>query len=105
VPSVRVPALPKATTVLVPRRSITTADLTSAPCRPALATADSSGGIVAGTTAQGDAVIMKVIARKAHADAAASRDNAWLALLDLGTDGHTRELQPLDLSHDERYLG
>jgi hypothetical protein len=50
-------------------------------------------------------MIMKVIARKAHADAAASRDNAWLALLDLGTDGRTRELQPLDLSHDERYLG
>jgi hypothetical protein len=57
--------------------------------------------------------LLAVRLAKAHADAdaAASRDNAWLALLDLGTDllydarGRTRELQPLDLSHDEPYLG
>jgi hypothetical protein len=53
----------------------------------------------------------RLAVRLAKAHAAASRDNAWLALLDLGTDlpydarGRTRELQPLDLSHDERYLG
>ena len=32
---------------------MTTADLTSTPCRPALAIADSSGGMVASTTAHG----------------------------------------------------
>ncbi|MEV5750811.1 hypothetical protein AB0L00_23555 [Actinoallomurus sp. NPDC052308] len=39
------------------------ADLTSTPWRPALAIADSSGGIVARTTAHGEATIMKVISR------------------------------------------
>ena len=42
---------------------MTTADLTSTPCRPALAIADSSGGMVASTTAHGEATIMKVMAR------------------------------------------
>ena len=45
---------------------MTTADLTSTPCRPALAIAASSGGIVASTTAQGEATIMKVIARSSE---------------------------------------
>ncbi len=40
-----------------------TADFTRTPWRPALAMADSSGGIVARTTAQGEATIMKVMAR------------------------------------------
>ena len=62
-PSVRVPVLSKATRVVAPSRSITTADLTSTPCRPALAIEASSGGIVASTTAHGEATIMKVIAR------------------------------------------
>ena len=57
------PVLSRATTVVAPSRSITTADLTSTPCRPALAIADSSGGMVASTTAHGEATIMKVIAR------------------------------------------
>ncbi|MBL7623814.1 hypothetical protein I7331_32125 [Frankia sp. AgB1.8] len=43
---------------------MTTADLTSTPWRPALATADNSSGIVASTTAHGEATIMKVIARR-----------------------------------------
>ncbi|MEU4482904.1 hypothetical protein AB0F68_33360 [Micromonospora sp. NPDC023966] len=38
---------------------MTTADLTRTPWRPAKAIADSSGGIVARTTAHGDATIMK----------------------------------------------
>ena len=42
---------------------MTTADLTSTPWRLALAIADSSGGMVASTTAHGDATIMNVIAR------------------------------------------
>lgn len=42
---------------------MTTADFASTPCRPALAIADSSGGIVESTTAQGEATIMNVIAR------------------------------------------
>ena len=63
VPSVRVPVLSNATRVVVPSCSITTADLTRTPCRPALAIAASSGGMVARTTAQGEATIMKVIAR------------------------------------------
>ncbi len=62
-PSVRVPVLSKATTVVPASCSMTTADLTSTPCRPALAIADSSGGIVASTTAHGEATIMKVMAR------------------------------------------
>ena len=45
---------------------MTTADLTSTPWRPALAIADSSGGIVASTTAHGEATIMKVIARSSE---------------------------------------
>lgn len=63
VPSVRVPVLSNATRVVVPTCSITTADFTSTPWRPALAMAASSGGMVASTTAQGEATIMKVIAR------------------------------------------
>ena len=63
VPSVRVPVLSRATASTWPSRSITTADFTSTPCRPALAMADSSGGMVASTTAHGEATIMKVIAR------------------------------------------
>lgn len=39
------------------------ADLTRTPCRPAVAMAESSGGMVARTTAHGEATIMKVIAR------------------------------------------
>lgn len=46
-----------------PRRSMASADLTRTPCRPAVAMADSSGGMVARTTAHGEATIMKVIAR------------------------------------------
>ena len=42
---------------------MTTADFTRTPWRPALAIADSSGGMVASTTAHGEATIMKVIAR------------------------------------------
>ncbi len=42
---------------------MTTADLTRTPWRPALAMAASSGGMVASTTAQGEATIMNVIAR------------------------------------------
>jgi hypothetical protein len=42
---------------------MTTADLTSTPWRPARAIADSRGGMVARTTAHGDATIMNVIAR------------------------------------------
>ena len=64
VPSVSVPVLSSATASIWPRRSITTADLTSTPWRPALAMADSSGGIVASTTAHGEATIMKVMARR-----------------------------------------
>ena len=63
VPSVSVPVLSKATRMVVPTRSITTADFTSTPWRPALAIAASSGGIVARTTAQGEATIMNVMAR------------------------------------------
>lgn len=66
VPSVSVPVLSSATASTCPSRSITTADLTSTPWRPALAMADRSGGIVARTTAQGDATIMNVIARSSE---------------------------------------
>lgn len=45
---------------------MTTADLTSTPWRPALAIAANSGGIVASTTAHGEATIMKVIARSSE---------------------------------------
>ena len=62
-PRVRVPVLSKASCVVVPSCSITTADLASTPWRPAVAIAASSGGMVARTTAQGEATIMKVIAR------------------------------------------
>ncbi len=62
-PRVSVPVLSTATRVVAPSCSITTADLTSTPCRPALAIAASSGGIVASTTAHGEATIMNVIAR------------------------------------------
>ncbi len=62
-PSVSVPVLSNATRVVDPSCSITTADLTSTPCRPALAIEASNGGMVASTTAQGDATIMSVIAR------------------------------------------
>ncbi|SCL43182.1 hypothetical protein GA0070615_6314 [Micromonospora aurantiaca] len=62
-PSVRVPVLSNATRSGSARCSITTADLTRTPWRPARAIADSSGGIVARTTAHGDATIMNVIDR------------------------------------------
>ena len=62
-PLVRVPVLSNATVVTEPSCSITTADLTNTPLRPALAIAASSGGIVASTTAHGEATIMNVIAR------------------------------------------
>lgn len=63
VPSVRVPVLSNATWVLMLSFSRTTADLTSTPWRPALAIADSSGGMVDSTSAHGEATIMNVIAR------------------------------------------
>lgn len=63
VPSVRVPVLSRAAVSISPRRSMATADLTRTPCRPALAMAESSGGMVARTTAHGEATIMKVMAR------------------------------------------
>ena len=63
VPVVRVPVLSMATRVVSARCSMATADLTRTPWRPALAIADSSGGMVASTTAHGDATIMNVIAR------------------------------------------
>ncbi len=63
VPSVSVPVLSSATASAWPRRSITTADLTRTPWRPALAMAESRGGMVASTTAQGEATIMNVMAR------------------------------------------
>ena len=63
VPSVRVPVLSNAIRVAAPSCSITTADLTSTPCRPAFAMANSSGGMVASTTAHGDATMMNVMAR------------------------------------------
>ena len=62
-PQVRVPVLSNATMLVSARCSTTTADLTSTPCRPALAIADSSGGMVASTTAHGEATIMNVMAR------------------------------------------
>ncbi|WP_167467684.1 hypothetical protein [Streptomyces rishiriensis] len=43
--------------------SMTTADLASTPRHPALAIADSSGGVVESTTAHGEATIMNVMAR------------------------------------------
>lgn len=43
--------------------SRTTADFTSTPWRPAVAIADSSGGMVDSTSAHGEATIMNVIAR------------------------------------------
>ena len=43
--------------------SSATADFTRTPWRPALAMVASSGGMVARTTAQGEATIMNVIAR------------------------------------------
>ncbi len=71
VPSVSVPVLSRATASTWPRRSITTADFTSTPCRPAFAIADSSGGMVASTTAHGEATIMKVMARSSESVSAA----------------------------------
>ncbi len=62
-PQVSVPVLSSATMLVAASCSTTTADLTSTPCRPALAIADSSGGMVASTTAHGDATIMNVMAR------------------------------------------
>ncbi len=62
-PSVSVPVLSSATASTWPSRSITTADFTSTPCRPALAMAESRGGMVASTTAHGEATIMNVMAR------------------------------------------
>ena len=62
-PDVSVPVLSKATTSTSARCSMATADFTSTPCRPALAIADSSGGMVASTTAHGDATNSKVMAR------------------------------------------
>ena len=52
VPRVRVPVLSNATVVIDPSCSMTTADLTNTPWRPALAIAANSGGMVASTTAQ-----------------------------------------------------
>ncbi|CNU41128.1 Uncharacterised protein [Mycobacterium tuberculosis] len=49
--------------MVVPSCSITIADLASTPWRPALAIAANSGGMVASTTAHGDATIMNVMAR------------------------------------------
>ena len=63
-PSVSVPVLSKATRSVLPNSSRATALLTSTPWRPAFAMVESSGGMVARTTAQGDATIMKVIARR-----------------------------------------
>ncbi|AGC63039.1 hypothetical protein MULP_03334 [Mycobacterium liflandii 128FXT] len=62
-PNVNVPVLSKATTPVSARCSTTIADLTSTPCRPALAIAESNGGMVASTTAHGEATIINVIAR------------------------------------------
>ena len=67
VPSVRVPVLSNATMPVPAAFSMATADLTSTPCRPALAIAASSGGMVARTTAHGEATIMNVIARSSDA--------------------------------------
>ena len=69
------PVLSKATTVLCPNFSSATADFTRTPCRPALAIVDSSGGIVASTTAHGDATIMKVMARSRVGSKAAPHRN------------------------------
>ena len=66
-PSVSVPVLSNATTPVPAAFSMATADLTSTPCRPALAIAESSGGMVASTTAHGEATIMNVIARSSDA--------------------------------------
>jgi hypothetical protein len=63
VPSVRVPVLSNAIRLVWPNFSRATADFTKTPWRPALAMVESSGGIVARTTAQGEATIMNVIAR------------------------------------------
>ena len=73
VPSVRVPVLSKATRSVVPNFSSATADFTSTPCRPAFAIVESSGGIVASTTAHGEATIMKVMARSSVGSKAAPR--------------------------------
>ena len=54
---------------------MTMADLTSTPLRPALAIAASSGGMVARTTAHGDATIMNVIARSSESRGAAPNSN------------------------------
>ncbi len=62
-PSVSVPVLSNATTLVCASRSITTADLTSTPFRPAVAIAANNGDIVASTIAHGDATIVNVIAR------------------------------------------
>jgi hypothetical protein len=55
------PVLSKATRSTWANFSITTADFTSTPWRPALAIVASNGGMVASTTAHGEATIMKVI--------------------------------------------
>src|SRR5690242_16787540 len=57
------PVLSRVTESTCPTRSITTTDFTSTPWRPALAMAESSGGMVASKTAQGGTTIMKVMAR------------------------------------------
>ncbi len=60
---VSVPVLSRTTTSVSANRSMATADFTSTPRRLALAIAHSRGGMVASTTAHGDATIMKVMAR------------------------------------------
>lgn len=62
-PAVNVPVLSSTTTSVSANRSIATADFTSTPCLLAFAIADNSGGMVASTTAHGDATIMNVMAR------------------------------------------
>ena len=60
---VNVPVLSSTTTSVSASRSMATADFTSTPRRLALAIAHSRGGMVASTTAHGEATIMKVMAR------------------------------------------
>src|SRR6202040_2862590 len=73
VPRVSVPVLSNATEVTEPSCSITTADLTSTPWRPALAMAANKGGMVASTTAHGEATIMNVMALSSDGWTAAPR--------------------------------
>jgi hypothetical protein len=67
--------LSNATCVVEPSRSITTADLTSTPSRPAVAIAASSGGMVASTTAQDEARNMNVLARNSASVSASPHDS------------------------------